>query len=106
MWESFCEKLEIPSISSSGREFLPKPNIETIELFEKKYGIKLPFSYREFTLQLGTGELGDFFRIAAPLSIPCIYDLEIFNRTLHGDPAERLLNHFGPQELTDRFEWH
>lgn len=92
----------IAVIEDSGECYLPKPGEEDLARFEVAHKLKLPASYRRFCHQFGAGELSGYFRIAAPLSVTDDYDLGIFNSRWHGRPGERLLEVYGPSEVTDQ----
>lgn len=103
MWEQLQDKLQIEDTSCPGYRLVPKPTNKTLDQFENTHSVKLPASYREFVLTFGAGELAEFYRIAAPLDIECDYDLDRFNRQIHGDPEEKLLAVYGPPNVIDKF---
>lgn len=103
MWEALYRNCEIITASYPGYQIVPVPTELTIAQFEKTYGIPLPASYRAFILTFGPGELGGFFRIATPLDIENDYELNQFNKNLHGLPDERLLEGFEKMGVIEKF---
>jgi hypothetical protein len=63
--------------------------------------MRLPESYRQFCMQFGVGEVSEFYRIAAPLSVKSDYELSQFNSDWHGAPDEQLLDIYGTPEFTN-----
>jgi hypothetical protein len=103
MWDRLQKQLRISEGPHAGYKLLPKPDVGVLDAFEKHTGLALPESYRQFVALFGAGELAGFFRIAAPMPIQDDYDLNTFNRNLHGEPDERLLAVFGPPEVLEAF---
>lgn len=63
MWDELKKDLTIVApLEGAGRRAAPA----ALDRFEKKYGFKLPASYRAFVETFGPGELGRYFRIHAP----------------------------------------
>lgn len=62
-WSQFHQSLQIEPCDG---EPLPKPTFEVLNSFEAKHRIKLPRSYREYTIAFGAGELIAAVEIAAP----------------------------------------
>lgn len=67
-WQSFHDSLVIDTYG----EPLPLPNPEQLDGFERKSGIRLPRTYREFLFVFGPGEFRSSLQIAAPDSSDAI----------------------------------
>ncbi|WP_145049918.1 SMI1/KNR4 family protein [Lignipirellula cremea] len=65
--------------------------------------LKLPKSFCEYALTFGPGELAGFFTIATPTRTACDFELEKFDRDLHGPSEERLLERFGSDSEMKEF---
>lgn len=103
MWDAFAEQCNLIKESYPGYRFLPIPTETTLARFEAGHSVKLPRSFRDFALRFGAGEIAGFYRIAVPLPIENDYELGQFNRTLHGEPSDRLLEEYGSPEVIERF---
>src|SRR5262245_197191 len=102
MWRKLFDQCEHIETAYDGYKFAPKPTAVLLDQFEKTRGLSLPTSYRQFVTMFGPGELAGLYRIAAPMPIPTGHGLAAFDRNLPGEPDDRLLETFGPQEVTGK----